>query len=93
VPEVADFEELNRMLLTACHKDEQRRIGGRVVTVGEGMRSEREQLLPLLSEDFEIAEVCFPVVDEKRRARALTNWYSIRCDLERRYESCSIRTR
>jgi hypothetical protein len=77
VPEVADFEELNRLLLAACHKDQQRRIGGRVVTVGEGMRSEREYLLPLAAEGFEIAEVCYPIVDEKRRAQALCNWYSM----------------
>lgn len=77
VPKVADFAELNRLLLAGCHQDHQRRIGGRVMTVGEGMRREREHLLPPAEEGFEIAEVCFPVVDEKRRARVLTNWYSV----------------
>jgi transposase len=77
VPKVADFAELNRLLLAGCHKDQQRRIGGRVMTVGEGMRRECEHLMAPAAEGFEIAELCFPVVDEKRRARVLTNWYSI----------------
>jgi len=77
VPQVADFAELNRLLLAGCKKDQQRRIGERSLLVREGREREREQLLPLIAEGFEIAEVCFPTVDAKRRARVLTNWYSI----------------
>jgi transposase len=77
VPEVADFAELNRLLLTACYQDQQRRIGDRALLVGEAMEEERQQLLPLAAEGFELATVCFPVVDEKRRARVSNNWYSV----------------
>jgi transposase len=77
VRQVADFADLNRLLIAGCHKDQQRRIGERAILVGEAMEREGEQLLPLAAEGFELATVCFPVVDEKRRARVLNNWYSI----------------
>jgi transposase len=75
-PEVADWADLNRQLLAACYHDHQRMIGQRPQTVADGMGIEREQLLPLPVEGFEIAEVSFPSVDSKGCVKVRTNWYS-----------------
>jgi transposase len=76
VPRVESLDELNQLLLDACRADEQRRIVGKLHTVGEAMRIEREYLLPLPGEGFELAEINFPVVDGKGCVRVRTNWYS-----------------
>lgn len=76
VPQVKDLEELNQHLLRGCRQDEQRRIAGKPLTVGEAMRIEREHLLPLATEGFELAESSFPMVDSKGCVKVRTNWYS-----------------
>ena len=76
VPRVASLDELNQLLLDGCCVDEQRRITGKPHTVGEAMRIEREQLLALLAEGFELAETSFPVVDGKGCVKVRTNFYS-----------------
>jgi hypothetical protein len=40
------------------------------------MRVEREHLLPLAAEPFDLAEVSFPKVDGKGCVKVRTNWYS-----------------
>jgi len=55
VPKVASLDQLNEQLLAACRQDEARLIGERTLRVGEGLLLEREHLLPLPEEDFEIA--------------------------------------
>src|SRR5438094_378261 len=64
------------LLLAGCRADEQRRIAGKPHTVGEAMGIEREHLLPLPAEGFELAEISFPVVDSKGCVKARTNCYS-----------------
>jgi hypothetical protein len=76
VPRVESLEELNELLLDACHADEQRRIAGKSQTVGEAMRIEREHLLPLPAEKFDLPEISFPVVDSKGCVKVRTNCYS-----------------
>ncbi len=76
VPRVGSLEELNQVLVAACRADEQRRITGKPHTVGEALRIEREHLLPLPAEGFELAETSFPVVDGKGCVKVRTNWYS-----------------
>jgi transposase len=76
VPRVKDLAELNQYLLRCCHQDEARRIAGKPLLVGEAMRIEREHLLPLVAEGFELAETSFPTVDGKGCVRVRTNWYS-----------------
>jgi len=44
--------------------------------VGEAMRIEREHLLPLAVEGFELAETSFPTVDGKGCVKVRTNFYS-----------------
>src|SRR3990170_6215492 len=41
------------------------------------MTLEREHLLPLPEEGFELAETSFPVVDTKGCVKVRTNWYSV----------------
>lgn len=48
------WEELNQYLRSCCQQDEQRRIAGKTMPVGEAMRIEREHLLPLAAKGFEL---------------------------------------
>jgi hypothetical protein len=76
LPCVQDLAELNAHLLRGCRQDEQRRIAGKPLLVGEAMGIERAHLLPLASEGFELAEASFPTVDGKGCVKVRTNWYS-----------------
>ncbi len=76
VPRVESLDELNQLLLDSCRADEQRRIIGKPQTVGEAMRIEREHLLALLREGFDLAETSFPIVDGKGCVKVRTNFYS-----------------
>ncbi len=77
VPKVKDLAALNEYLLACCHQDEQRQIHGKPHSVGEAMRIEREHLLPLASEGFELAETSFPTVDGQGCVKVRTNRYSV----------------
>ena len=77
VPQAQNLEELNQHLRSCCQQDEQRRIAGKPMPVGEAMRIEREQIPPPLSaEGFELAEISFPTVDGKGCVKVRTNFYS-----------------
>jgi len=76
IPQVHDLAELNALLLRGCREDEGRRIAGKPLTVGEAMRLEREHLLPLAAEGFDLAETSFPTVDGKGCVKVRTNCYS-----------------
>jgi transposase len=77
VPKVRDLAELNERLLAGCRADEARILAGRTETVGAALVIEREYLLPLAAEDFDLAEVSFPTVDSKGCVRVRTNGYSV----------------
>ena len=77
VPKVKDLAALNEYLRTCCQQEEQRRIHGKALSVGEAMGIEREHLLPLLSEGFELTETSFPVVDGQGCVKVRTNRYSV----------------
>jgi hypothetical protein len=76
VPQAQNLEELNEQLRSYCQQDEQRRIAGKAMPVGEALRIEREHLLPLMAEGFELAETSFPTVDGKSCVKVRTNFYS-----------------
>jgi len=84
VPQAKDVEDLNEQLLAACYEDEQRKIAGRELTVGQAVLVEKEHLLPLAEEGFDLAEVSFPKVDGMGRVKVRTNFYSapVRAGLE-----------
>jgi len=76
VPRVEDLAKLNVLLLSGCRQDQQRKIAGKPMPVGEAMEIEREHLLALADEGFELAETSFPTVDGKSCVKVRTNWYS-----------------
>src|SRR5205814_720007 len=76
VPAARDLDELNTMLLGGCREDEARVIDGRQQTVGEALAIERDHLLPMPSEGFDLVEVSFARIDGLRRVRVRTNAYS-----------------
>jgi hypothetical protein len=84
VPQARDLEHLNEQLLAACYGDEQRKIAGREMTVGQAVLAEKEHLIPLAEEGFDLAEVSFPKVDGMGRVKVRTNFYSapVRAGLE-----------
>jgi transposase len=76
VPECGDLSELNGRLLEGCRDYEHRRIAGKPLEVGAAMAMEREHLLAMPEEEFDLAETSFPVVDGKGCVKVRTNWYS-----------------
>jgi transposase len=76
LPKARSLEELNEQLLTGCREDESRRIEGHELTAGAAMAVEREHLLPLPAEAFEVGETTFATVDGKGCVKVRTNWYS-----------------
>src|SRR5207302_8547565 len=77
VPRAHDRAELNAQLLAASQADEQRTIAGREQPVGAALRIEREHLLPLAAEGFDLAEVRFPQVNSLGCVKVKTNAYSV----------------
>src|SRR4051812_813404 len=77
VPAVADLEALNALLLAGCRADEGRILDGRREAVGVAMAAERDHLLRLAAEGFELAEVTFPLVDKQGCVTVKTNAYSM----------------
>ena len=75
VPKAGDLDEINTQLLSGCRLDEQRRIGERTEPTGEGMRIEREHLMPVI-EGFSLGELSSGIVDGKGCVKVRTNWYS-----------------
>ena len=65
VPNAADLDTLNAFLLTCCREDEARVLDGRTVSVGAALTVEREHLMPLAIEGFDLADVVFPLVDKR----------------------------
>ena len=76
VPAARDLDELNTMLLAGCTEELERVIDGRQQTIGEALAIERQHLLPMPSEGFDLVEVAEAHLDDKRRVKAKTNAYS-----------------
>jgi len=76
VPQVRSLEELNRLLESESAQEQGRLINGRSLTIGAAMLAERDHLLPLAAEGFDLAAVHFPHVDAGGCVRVLTNFYS-----------------
>ena len=82
VPKARDLTDLNAQLLQACREDEARVVAGhdQQQTVGSAMLIEREYLLALAQEDFELIEVSFPKVNKLGQIKVHTNAYSVPVD-------------
>jgi len=77
VPAADDLAALNQQVLKACQQDEHRTIAGREQTVGASLLMERDHLLPLAAEGFDLAQVSFPSVNGFGCVKVLTNAYSV----------------
>lgn len=77
VPQAQDLAALNVLLLQGCQEDETRTVTGRVQTVGAAMLLEREHLLPLAEESFDLVEESFPTVNTLSTVKVRTNAYSV----------------
>jgi transposase len=77
IPVANDLDDLNAQLLAACQQDEHRVIAGREQNIGAAILVERDHLLPLAAERFDLAEIAFPTVDSHRCVRVRTNRYSV----------------
>jgi hypothetical protein len=77
VPVAADLQALNRKLLEDCRADESRIVSGQTECIGIRLLIEKEHLLPLATDVFDLAEVSFPRVDQTGCARVRTNSYSV----------------
>ena len=76
VPELANLEALNRQLLADCIADQSRQIGDRPALVGPMLVQERDHLLPLAKEGYDLAETNASLVDGKGCAKSHLVWYS-----------------
>jgi transposase len=76
VPSVQNLEELNLLLAAGSLEEQNRVIEGRAQSIGAGMITEREYLLPLAEEGFDLASLHFPEINASGCARVLTNFYS-----------------
>jgi len=72
VPVASDLQALNRKLLEDCRADEGRIMSGQTECVGTRLLTEKEHLLALAAEPFDLAEVSF---------RASTRQDARRCGL------------
>jgi len=77
VPAARDLAEVNAKLFADCRQDENRVLAGRAESVGALLLAEKEHLLPLPPEDFYLAEVGFPRVNQSGCAKVRTNFYSV----------------
>jgi len=77
VPKVRDLEELNRLLESGSLAEQSRIIAGRSQTIGAAMLAERDRLLPLDGEGFDLASLHFPQVNQSGCVKVLTNFYSV----------------
>ena len=87
LPAAQDLEHLNEHLLASCKAEEQRVIAGRAQTIGAAMAIEREHLLPLAAEGFDLAAISFPKVSGSGCVNVLTNFYSVPLPVGTRIEA------
>ena len=70
--EVHDLEGLNRLLESGLLEEQNRIIAGRGLSIGASMLAEREHLLPLAAEGFDLAALHFPQVNQSGCVKAVS---------------------
>ncbi len=76
VPEFDNLAAFNRCLLSCCIADQSRQIGDRLTPVGPMLVQERDHLLPLPKEGYDLAETNESLVDGKGCVKTHLVWYS-----------------
>jgi transposase len=80
IPQVASFAELNALLLTECLNDDQRRVDGQTVTIGEAWEVERAALLSLPAKDYQCCVTKAVCLTPYSQVEFETNRYSAPTD-------------
>ena len=76
IPSVRNLEELNLLLAAGSREEQSRVIAGRAQSIGAAMITEKEHLLPLAGEVYDLASLHYPEINASGCAKALTNFYS-----------------
>jgi len=76
VPEFDNLAAFNSQLLADCIADQSRQIGDRPALVGPMLVQERDHLLPLPKEGYDLAETNESLVDGKGCVKTHLLWYS-----------------
>lgn len=84
LPDVASFEELNALLLRECLADDQRKVDGQEVLIGQAWELEKPHLRPLPERDFECCVVRPVVLNPYSQVEFETNRYSVPTDRAQR---------
>ncbi len=84
IPEVASFEELNRLLLERCLQDDQRRVHRQTTTIGQAWEQERPSLRPLPPFEYDCCELATVRLTPYSQATFETNRYSVPVNQARR---------
>lgn len=77
VPKVFNLAELNKLLLSACQKDDQRTIIGKTKSITEDWQEEKIALNPLPLEEFSAADVVTASVNNKSLIAVRGSYYSV----------------
>jgi transposase len=83
-PQVADFEALNALLLSACLEDDARRVDRQPLTIGEAWALERPKLRPLPRHDYACCVTIPVTLNPYGQVAFETNRYSVPADRARR---------
>jgi transposase len=84
LPEVASFEELNRLLLERCLQDDKRRVHRQAMTIGQAWEQERPYLRPSPAFEYECCEMVTVRLTPYSQATFETNRYSVPANRARR---------
>ena len=84
-PVVADFDELNALLLAACNEDDQRRVNRTDQTIGACWQAERPHLRPLPAHPFACCARREVTLNGYSQVTFETNRYSVPVDKARKH--------
>jgi hypothetical protein len=84
LPEVSGFEDLNRLLLAACLKDDQRRLSRQPTTIGQAWENERAYLRSLPAFAYEWCAPTSARLNPYSMIVSETNRYSVPVNRARR---------
>src|SRR5712692_128877 len=84
IQEAASFEDLNKVLLERCLRDDNRRVSRQGKTIGQAWEEEKPALLPLPAFEYECCETVTVRLTPYSQATYETNRYSLPVNRARR---------
>ncbi len=84
VPEVEDWESLNRLILERCLKDDERQVSRQPTTIGQAWEYEQPFLRPLPPFEFDCCDIAMVHLTPYSQATFETNRYSVPVNRARR---------